>query len=314
MGTLLDAGVPARRAFATLENTTRPARLREAVGRIRAQVEAGNHLAEAFALEKDLFPPLVRGMVDVGERTGSLSAMVLELSEHYQWRSRLFRSTVTALIWPGIMFVGALLVLVGLIYVFESLLHMELTWAKRLLEVIIGGGAGLIVLAFLARRFLVGRKVTDLIMIEFPAVGKLFRKFVAARFTWALYLMTRAAVSLPEAITRSAEAANNQAFYDRMLLAADEVAGGRSLTESLGATGFFDPQFLNIIEVGEDSGNLDETLKRLSLTYLEDAEFAAGQVARFLAWGIYAAVAGFLVYLIFTIFTRFYMAPTREFL
>ena len=314
MGTLLDAGVPARRTFTTLENTARPARLRAAVGRIRAQVEAGNHLAEAFALEKDIFPPLVQRMVEVGERTGSLSAMVQDLSEYYEWRSRLFRKTVSALIWPGIMFTGALLVLAGLVYVFEGLLNMELTWAKRLLKVVIGGGVGLIVLGLVARRFLVGRKVTDLILIEFPAVGKLLRKFVVARFTWALYLMTRAAVSLPEAITKSAEATNNRAFCERVLPAADEVAEGRSLTESLDATGFFDPQFLNIIEVGEDSGNLDQTLKRLSLTYLEDAEFAAELLAKFLAWGIYAVIALFIIYLIFTIFQGVYMVPMREFL
>ncbi len=311
MGTLLDAGVPVKRTFTTLEDTTQPARLREAVGRIRAQVEAGNHLAEAFELEKDLFPPLVRSMVDVGERTGNLSAMVQDLSEYYEWRSRLFRTTITALIWPATMFVGALVVLAGLVYIFEGLLNIELTWAKRLLKLVIGGGTGLIVLGLVARRFLVGRKVTDLILIEFPVFGKLLRKFVIARFTWALSLMTRAAVSLPEAITRSAEATNNQVFCERVLPAADEVAEGTSLTESLGATGFFDRQFLSIIKVGEDSGNLDETLKRLSLNHLEDAQFAGELLAKFLGWGIYAAVAGFLIYLIFTVFSRVYLGAMQ---
>jgi general secretion pathway protein F len=307
MATLLEAGVPVKRAFATLEGTARPARLRAAVGRIGAQLEAGNHLAEAFELEKGLFPPLVRRMVDVGERTGTLGAMAQDLAEYYEWRSRLLRRTITALIWPGIMFVGALLVLGFLVYVFESLLGMELTWAKRLLKIVIGGTAGLIILGFLGRCFLVGRKVTDFILIEFPGLGKLVRKFVVARFTWALHLMTRAAVSLPEAISRSAEATNNRAFCDRVLPAAEEVAQGTTLTESLAATGFFDPQFLNIIEVGEGSGNLDETLSRLSLSYSEDAQFAGELLAKILGWVIYAAVALFLIYLIFIVFTRVYL-------
>lgn len=311
MATLLEAGVPVKRAFATLEGTTKSARLRAAVGRIRNQVEAGNHLAEAFELEKGLFPPLVTKMVDVGERTGSLGAMAQDLSEYYEWRSRLFRRTITALIWPGIMFVAALVVLGFLVYVFEELLGMELTWAKRLLKLVVGGTLSLIVVGFLARRFLVGRKVTDLVLIEFPGLGKLVRKFVVARFTWALHLMTRAAVSLPEAISRSAEATNNRAFCDRVLPAADEVAQGTTLTESLAATDFFDLQFLNIIEVGEGSGSLEENLSRLSQSYSEDAQFAAELLAKILGWAIYGAVACFLIYLIFMVFKKVYLGPLQ---
>jgi type II secretory pathway component PulF len=296
-GTMLRAGIDLRQTLHTLARVSPGATLRRAIGRMSERVEAGESLEAALKAAGPVFPPMMVRVLSVGEVSGNLSEMCLELARYFDWWQLTLRRLVTNLMYPAFM-VFALFHLLALLTYFGQVSVFGLGWQALLLIFYLGVPA-LFLLPKWARIAFGGSFFLDAALLGLPVLGKQIRTLLLARFALALELMLGAGVKIDEALKRAAEATANEAFARRVKPAVDEVLEGEALVTALARTGMFPETFLARMQTAEESGTVAEDLHRLADQYADEARFAMDLIMRGLAYGVYAVVAGIFIYYIF---------------
>ena len=312
--TLSASGIPMIQSLTTLERTSSSRVLRRAIVRVRTDIQAGAHLAEAFENQGNAFPVIARRMVDVGERTGSLDRAFAGLARYYEWRRRMGRRVIAGSILPAIQLILAVHVIalaLFLINYFAEGAPSQQAWpiARNFLLKCYLTVLGIFVFYFVMTRIVAGKKFFDYILLSIPVFGGIAKRVYVARLTFAMELMVKAALALPEMLVKAGEATGNAVFAKRFSRAAREISEGRTLAEALSRTNLLDRTFLEIVQVAEESGQMDESLARLANQRSEDAERAISYLATALAWLVYIVVAAFIIYFIF----KFFMMYVRAF-
>jgi len=172
--------------------------------------------------------------------------------------------------------------------------------------------AVIILTILVARMILVGRSVTDFLILFVPPLRGPLRKLMLSRFSLSMYLMTGSAIGLPEAVRESGSATNNAYVEYQMEKAARKIEQGEPLTPSLEATGLFPPDFIDIVSVAEESGKVSESLKRVSIHYAEDADISLNRLISGIAWTIYAAVGLIMAIYIIRLYAGYIDQITRN--
>lgn len=306
LATALAAGIDLRRAWQA-ETGRVPAAWRgrmEAVGKALA---AGRPLGAALAAAGDTFPPLVRGMAGVGDRTGRevdcLRDVVAALRRDVTLRRALMRS----LAGPAVQFVVALAV-VGLLILVAGVTHRDLLGiglrGLRGLCIYLAGVAG----AAAAGRFLLAAAAADWrrrgpvrrIVAWVPVVGPALRAAEAAAWCRAASLASAAGLDAGRVAALAASVAPGLAVDTAAL--EERLRGGDSLAEALDRTRRFPHRLLEMVAVGEATGTTAEVLDRLAGEYdlaAADGLSAVIRGIRLLVWAAVAALIGLLVVRIF---------------
>jgi len=315
--TLSASGIAVIQSLTTLERTSSGGTLRRAIGRMKADILAGAHLADAFENQGNSFPVLARRMVDVGERTGSLDRVFTSLAQYYEWRKRMRRRLIVSMILPAVYLIIGIHV-VAVVRFVVTLFAQNSDWAQAWISarnyllfwylLVIG----LIVLYFVMTRIVAGKKFFDYVLLSTPLFGRIARRLCVARLTFAMELMVKAGLPFPEILVKSGEATGNAVFVKEFSGAAREVSEGVTLREALSKTGLVDLTFLEVVEVAEESGELDESLGRLARQRSEDAERAISYLATALAWLVYLVVAAIIIYYIFKFFMTYYVGQLNN--
>lgn len=314
LATYFDAGVDARTVFKSLAKNAPSRGMRQASALIVSEVEAGARLGEAFAKAERYFRPLVVQLVKAGEQTGNLEEVFSRLSEYYEWRRSLHRSIIARLVYPAIGLFLAVHIIAAITYflpyrVFGTASASTiLFWFYALIAIAVS-------LPWLSRTLLGGTNILDYLVYYLPILGKQLKRLARARFSFAMALMSRSAIGLPEAIAQAGESTGNSLFRHRLKAAIEAVKQGESLTAALGGTGLFDSQYVLVLETGETAGQLEETFQRLNRLTAEDAKFALGNIATLTTWGLYVGYMAFMGYMIFKMWstvTRHIYGPLLE--
>ena len=296
-GTMLRAGIGIRQTFETLGRGSPSRVLRQAIKRMSERVEAGDSLEEALGAAGPVFPPLMVRILVVGETSGGLDRMFLELADHFEWWRITLRRFLTNLIYPGFM-LFALVHILALLMAFGLISFFGMSYRTFLLLFYIAVPAVLLFPKVL-RRFLGTSAFADQVVLNLPVFGKHIRTLLLARFTLALELLLEAGVGTDEALERAAQATGNDAFARGIRPAVALVLAGESLTGSLARTGLFPETFLVRMQTAEESGAVVEDLKRLADDYAEEARFSIELITRGFAFGAYALMALIVIYFIF---------------
>ncbi len=292
-------------------------RVRPAAGRIAAALEKGDSLEDALKPEAEVFPPLFLSLVRVGERTGMLPEVCAELEKFFSRQLKLKRQFLSQITWPVIQFVLAVFVLAGMILILWMLASSQGPGAKPFdplglgllgpsgalifLAVVwgtVGGAAGLFLYA---RRTLRGREGVDAWLLRVPAVGPCLRALALSRFCLALGLTTETGMAINRALRLSLRATGNQAFAAASEAVEDSVKAGDELTLALTRVGLFPEEFLHILAVGEESGQISEVLRRQATHYDEEAGRRLTALAAVAGYGVWAMVGIFIIIAIFRI-------------
>jgi general secretion pathway protein F len=277
---LLDAGLPLDRA---LQAATRVAE--RTLGRrlegLSVKVRTGASLAEAFAAT-GCFPDFYVGMVEAGEASGKLNAVLHRLADHLESAARLRESLTSALIYPALVALtclGSLCVFIGYVLPqFESILvdagaPVPLTTQVLLfVAAVIKDYGWLIALAAVAAIWFGRRRLRepenryrlDRFILAVPILGSIVRKTVASRFTRTLGLLLENGVPLSGALNIAKNAVTNAVLLRATETAARDVREGRSFSDSLMRTNVFPDLAEQLIKVGEESARLAETLAKVS--------------------------------------------------
>jgi general secretion pathway protein F len=285
MSTLLGAGLPLDRSLLVLSDLAESERLKRLVDRIRDAVRGGVSLSEALDRQGGVFSRLYVNMVRAGEMGGTLDATLARLSQYLERNQELKSSIVSAMIYPVILLLlagGALAFL--LVYVipqftplFEQLggdlpLLTQIVlafansvrygwWAMALVLV------GIIIYFQRQYRDPVTRLIWDTRLLDLRWIGDLLTKIDTARFARTAGTLLKNGVPLLSALSIAKNVLTNSALAEKVEEAGKQVKTGGGLAHALTASKRFPRLALQMISVGEETGQLDEMLLRAADTY-----------------------------------------------
>jgi type II secretory pathway component PulF len=324
LGTALGAGIDVRTAWAQEAERATGRAAREQFRTVSEAVQRGESMADALAATGDFFPPLFRELVEVGEQAGHLSEVFARLADHYEGRLQLRRVFLGTIAWPLVELGAAVLIIGCLIVALGVIEHITGTRVDPLGLGLIGVPglvkyvallATLGVLFFVvlqaARRGLAWTGPIQRGVLRLPVVGKALQTLALARLAWALYLTLNTEMDVRRALRLSLRATHNARYTDRIQLIETEITAGNSIHEAFSSAGCFPTDFLDAIAVGEQSGELVESMGRLSRLYQDQARTALAALNVLAGFAVYAAVALVIILLIFRL-AGFYLGTLKE--
>lgn len=291
MQTLAGAGIPLIRALRGLAETSRSPELKQALGRVVEDLEGGRDLSRAFANQGSVFPELLASMVQVGENTGKLDEVFAELHKYLTVEKETIDRVKQALRYP-VFVVIAIVVAIAVITIFVipafekvfSSSKMELPLATQMLLAVSRGAVaywphllGLAVLAAMGvRRFLgtdKGRFLWDRWKLRLPVAGSLVLRATMTRFSRAFAISYSAGVPLVQALRITAQAIGNQYVGSKIDQMRNSLERGTTLTQGAATTELFPPLVLQMLAVGEETGQIDHMLREVADFYEREVDY-----------------------------------------
>ncbi|MCH7814881.1 MAG: type II secretion system F family protein [Planctomycetes bacterium] len=302
LSTLQDAGLPILRSLNILEQQQKPGLLKNSLRDVCEDVEGGCTLSEAFAKHPKAFNRLYVNMVAAGETGGVLDVILIRLAEFMEKSERLKRKVIGAMIYPTVVISFAVLIVTGIMIVvvpkfqeifvdFDCTLPAATVYLINTSDWFVKGtppGWAVVLLSpFLAVLFLKllkqskgGRYAADVCMLKLPILGKIMEKNAVARFTRTLGTLVNAGVPILEAINITKETSGNEVYARALGTVHDAIREGDSFASPLRAAKVCDGIVVNMIDVGEETGDLDKMLIKIADNYDEEVEtLVAGLVA-----------------------------------
>jgi len=303
MSVLQDAGLPLLRSIQILESQLKPCKLKFVLQQIAEDIEGGTTLSEAMAKHPKVFNSLYTKMVAAGEVGGVLDVILQRLAEFMEKAQRLKSKVVGAMIYPAAVITVALLILTAIMYFIipkfqEIFTDMGIKLPGITLGLInfsswVAGTAspdqlapGAIYILFapvvvvivykLLRKTPFGRAALDFVTLRVPVIGPLIRKTVIARFTRTLGTLITAGVPILEAVTITKNTCGNWVFERALGKVHDSIREGETIAEPLRQAKVCDAIVVNMIDVGEETGDIDTMLMKIADNYDEEVDIAIG--------------------------------------
>ncbi|MDQ2069881.1 type II secretion system F family protein [Natronospira bacteriovora] len=291
MYSLTKAGVPLIRGLRGLIESTRNEILAEALEDVVDALESGRDLSGALARHANIFGPLYINIVRVGENSGNLEESFLRLGQYLQLDRETRRKVKSALMYPS-MVIGAIVIAIAIvtIWVIPQFSRMfaafdaELPLATRGILAVSNFAQAwwpwLLVAAVLgATAFSYwsktpkGSRTWDRWKLRIPAVGDIILRATLARFARTFAMCFRAGVPLVQALTLVSRALDNNWLGDRVAGMRNGVERGESLHRTARAAGIFTPLVLQMIQVGEETGSVDDMLEEAADFYEREVQY-----------------------------------------
>ncbi len=297
---MLDAGLPLVQCLEILGEQEEDRTFRETIQQVRTDVESGASLADAMRKHPKAFNNLYVSMIQAGEAGGILDIILQRLAQYIEKVVRLQSQVKSALIYP----VSILLIAAGVVYiilwkvipVFEQLfsgLGGELPWLTR--QVVnasnfVGRFGWLVIIGLILLYFAIlryhkthgGRRVIDGLLLRIPVVGMLLRKIAVARFCRTLATLTSSGVPILDGLEITAKTSGNAIIEDAIMAVRKAVEEGKTISMPLAETKVFPPMVVQMINVGEQTGALDQMLSKIADFYEEEVDTAISGLMKLL--------------------------------
>lgn len=291
MYTLLRSGVPILRALAGLQDSTTNASLSEVIGDMRSTLDAGRELSTAMRRHPEVFNTFYVSVVRIGEATGALDESFNRLFHYIEFEKEMRERISTATRYPLIVLV-VIAVAIGVVNfavipAFARVFTANKVPLPLLTQLLIASShfflaywpALLIGLVALVVGFQVyvgtprGRYLWDRTKMRLPIAGPIVLKATLARFARSLALATRAGVPIVQSLSVVAEVVSNSYVARRIENMRDGVERGESIRRTATASGVFTSVVLEMIAVGEETGELDELLDEVAGMYEREVDY-----------------------------------------
>ena len=316
LATLLAAGIPLLRALDTLVRQHR-GRFKAVIQTLRDRIASGASLADAMADQPTWFDELAASIVRVGENTGTLDTALEQLAAFQEKAHRLRSRVTTALIYPAVVCtVGVVVTVFLMTYVVPQLLSTLTesgrplptpTWiVKGASDFLIGwwwallaAVAGLVLALKAVARTAWGRVALDRLWLRLPLVGDLIAKENTSRLAVVMAALLRSGLVFDEAIRITRGTVRSEVFRRAMEAWEQAVVAGRDVAGPLESSGVFDPMVVEMLAVGQQSGELETMLEQLSRGYDEQVATATQRLTSVLEpvlIVVLAVVVGFIAF------------------
>jgi len=286
LSTLVDAGLPILRSLRILEQQQKPGMLRVGLRLVADDVEGGLSLSEAMSKHPKAFNRLYTNMVRAGELGGVLDVILQRLADFMEKAQALRRKIIGAMIYPAAVISFAMMIVTGLLWfivpkfkdIFAGMGEDLPALTQTLLDIsmfVKGGGwiaivglpFGLWAVARLMRISPGGRYMVDSLKLRLPVFGQIIAKTAVARFSRTLGTLLSAGVPILEAINITADTSGNEVFARALHKVHDGIREGENFAEPLRQAKIVQPMVVNMIDVGEETGDLDKMLEKVADTY-----------------------------------------------
>jgi type IV pilus assembly protein PilC len=283
LATMLKAGVPMLQAFEIVARGHRNPRFARLMMDIKSRIEAGSSLSQAFREHPAQFDSLYCNLVNAGETSGMLDAILERLATYKEKILALKSKIKSALFYPiSVITVAIVVVWIIMVWVIPAFKQVFANFGANLpaptliviaisdffvaywwlmAAIIIGVVFGFF---FLLRRSSAFRYAVDRISLKLPVVGGILEKATIARWTRTLATMFAAGVPLVESLDAVAGASGNAVYVAGTRKIQNEVSTGTSLTNAMHNTGLFPTMVLQMTQIGEESGSLDGMLSKVA--------------------------------------------------
>ena len=318
--TLIRAGVPMLSLLKVLEEQTEQPKLRKILGTIHQDIKQGSSLYDAFRRHPKVFSPLYCNMLRAGESSGAINEVLDRLTyiiEHeYKVKSDIKSAMMYPLIVVCFLFIAFFVLLTGVIprfvnifkgaglklplptqiclLLYELIIHY---WYVGLGVLVIGG-----VLFYYYLKTEQGKLMFYTVLMKVPVVGPLFVKSAISRFASIFSILQSSGVDILNTMDILGETIGNAAISHELNGITDRMAAGHGIAEPLSSAKYFTPMLINMVAIGEESGNLEDLMQDVAGHYDTEVEYAMKKLSEaigpVLTVGL-AAVVGFFALAIF---------------
>ncbi len=316
MATLLGSGIPMIGALTAVIEQVETRDLKAALMDVRERVSQGGSLSEAMAAHSFYFPELYVNMVRAGEAGGNLDRVLIRLADYLHAQDRTRPRVTAALTYPVIMLVvGVGVVVVLLTYVVPKILEVikkqnaalplptEILMAAsgfmgRYWWALLAAAVGTYLAYLRARSTPGGRLWIDTVKLRIPAVGNLMRKASISRFAVTFGTLLESGLPVLDSLSVVKRVVDNALLAQAIETVRQRVGEGADIATPLKQSNVFPPVVGYMIAVGEESGRLEDLLKKIAQAYDEEVEVAAQKLTSLLEplmIVLMAGVVGFIV-------------------
>jgi len=319
LSSLLGAGVQLTEALGALSDQTSRQVAKRMLSQVRERVREGASLADALAAHPQFFSELYLGMVRAGETAGALEGVLDRLAEYSERQSEFVSKVRGALTYPMIM-MGVGIAIMGFLvsYVVPQVAtifqqqHAALPAMTKmligfsgfittywlLLVLILAGAIGGIVSGMATRR---GRRLYDTWILRMPFVGKTMIRVICARFARTLATLLSSGVQLLPALTAVKRVVTNGLLAEAVEDSRESIRQGHGMGHTLEQSHLFPPLLIEMIKVGERSGELERMLERVADNYEREVENSLRQMTTMIEPLMTLVMAGMILFMMLAV-------------
>jgi len=320
LSTLQDAGLPILRSLRILEGQAKPGPLKNSLMGVIEDVESGNTLSEAMAKQPKAFDNLYVNMVKAGEAGGALEIILQRLADFKEKAQSLKRKVKGAMVYPIVVIVVACAIVGGIMYwiipkfeeIFKDfgvplpaptkILIAVSHWVVDFWYLIPAIPFGIWLFFKIVRKNRTGAYILDRITLKLPIIGAIASKSAVARMARTLGTLIASGVPILEALTIARDTAGNEVFRRAFDHIHASIREGESMAVPLKETRIVDDLVVNMVDVGEETGALDNMLYKVADVYDEEVTVLVESLVSILE-PIMVVVLGLIVgFIVFALF------------
>lgn len=324
--TMINAGLAMVRCLDILSEQTEDKKLQQTLIHVRRDVEGGSTLSNALGKFPTVFSTLYISMVKAGEMGGVLDEVLERLANFMEKDFNLKKKVKSALTYPlvilimamGIVFFLVTYILPTFVSLFEGM-NLTLPLPTKILIAITKGAKnpwivfpsiGLLVLGgFAVNRYIqtpFGRKQYDLLRLNIPIFGLLNKKVAISRFCRTLGTLLSSGVPIMQALEIVGKASGNEIIALTVGKIRESIREGESIASPLGASGMFPPMVTQMVAVGEETGNLDAMLSKISDFYDTEVEYMLASLTSMLEPIMIVGMGAIVGFIVISVFLPLY--------
>lgn len=287
---LLESGTDIVASLELLQGQVSNRSLKKVLGEIVSDLRSGNRLSVALGKHPEIFPPMYSRSLSVGEQTGSLETILRQIADYMEKEATTAKSVKSALAYPFIVSIVAVIVIAILVsFVLPtftdlySTMGVELPLPTTILIASVDGlhSYGLYILialaiasglAFTYIKTPAGRYQWDRLLISLPLIGRISHLSELARCCRNISLLYRAGLPLPEITSLIIQGSKNKVIAQAFTDVHQDMLNGEGLSRPMAKNPLFLPMMVQMVRVGEETGNLDVTLLAVAQNYETEAE------------------------------------------
>jgi type IV pilus assembly protein PilC len=315
LATSYDAGIPILKSLEILQSESRDRQTQQVLTSISEDIQKGATLGDAARSQEKYLPPFFIELLSTGEMGGRLDVMLRDLAQYYEDRQTLQRKIVTSLIYPVIQlnmawFLGsfALMIIGSLNLESSAAFNFDTFFAEYLAfqaKAAIVFGILVVVAIVLARMGILKYIWGWFSTYVWPFRG-VTRKFGLARFFRSMSLLVGSGMNIKSCIQNSAAVTANPYMQKDLAQAVGPVSDGATLTQAFGTSRFLNATAREMLMVGEQSGELEKSLLKVSEYNTQEATHALKKLTTVMAMLISLAVCGVVGYIIISFYMKYF--------
>ncbi len=288
---MIKASIPISASLNALKKQGYTKAFKKVLDEVYLDVQSGVLLSEAFAKHKKVFPDFFTKMVAIGEVTGSLDTVLSNMADYYENDRKIRNKVKSAMTYPIILLIliFAVLIFITMFILpqFESMINELGGNVPYLTQVVMGislfmrnnflmvfGSIALVVLLLVLffKKTSKGRYALDYIKLYLPFIGSVNKYLVTSRFSKAFIILLNSGMNMSDCLDNLLKMLDNQVFKQKFKYSVEEVKRGRRIAQSIGNIKLFPQMLIEMIDVGEKSGNIEEVLLSTSAYFDECVE------------------------------------------